>query len=152
MWSVSRCQADARGLLRGVVEQPAHLLRCSDSPRDAAAAAAPKVPDDAVGAQMIDGLKSRAADGHGHARSDVVAERHGAQESRPADAELLADRQSGGHHRAARMRLPTEHANRRFRRNGRASPLAKAASIGPQRTFRSDDGRDLLAAVRRART
>ena len=47
--------------------------------------------------------ESGAAHGHHHPRSDVVAKRHGAKQSRAVDAEFLSQRQRCRHHRAARM-------------------------------------------------
>jgi hypothetical protein len=44
------------------------------------------------------------AEAHGHARTDVVAERHRAQQPCAVDAALLADRERRRYHGAARMR------------------------------------------------
>ena len=101
---MSRRQArDARGLLRGVVERPAHLARVETGGAGRGGRGA-EGPGDAVRGQAALVAELGAAHGHDHARADVVAERHGAKEARAVDAEFLAGRERRGHDRAARMR------------------------------------------------
>ena len=49
-------------------------------------------------------LVSRTTQAHGHARSNIIAERHGAKEVNAIDAELLPSGERSRHYRSAGMR------------------------------------------------
>ena len=86
------------------------------------------------GARRIDTqCRPCAAQRHGDARSNVVAERHGAQKLRSVNAELFAGCKRGGHDGAAGMRSRRRRANRRSRRNARVS-----RSPSPPRSGRTE--------------
>ena len=91
-------------LLRRVVEQPAHLLGAQTG-RASRSRGRAEIPGECVRADVCRRLKCSGAHGHGDARADVVAERHGAQEVRAVDAELFAGRESGRHDGRTGMRL-----------------------------------------------
>jgi hypothetical protein len=76
-------------LLRGVVDQPAHLLGIQPGGAPGGGGGA-EVPADAVRALVR--LKNARTQGHQETRSHVVAQRYGAQELCAADAELFARR------------------------------------------------------------
>ena len=136
MWSVSRPHArDARRLLRGVVEHPPHLLRVE------AGRARRRPPPRRTHRRcecVLWWLSFRnfdAAHRHRHARADVVAERHGAQEARSVDAELLA-RPPARPARSARPGCDCDGQCESSVSSACAStPLASAASMGPATRF-----------------
>src|SRR5260370_20671767 len=86
----------AGALLRGVIEQPAHLLSVQACCASLSGGGA-KDSGDAMGALVALHLKVQGSEGHGHARPDIVTERHGAQKVVPADAEFLPYGESGGY-------------------------------------------------------
>ena len=81
-----------------------------------------------------------------HARPNVVAERHGAQETHAVGAELLPGGQRGGHNRAPRMRL-----GERMRVIGLVGvskhSIRKRGLDGTTHHIRANHGRNLLALV-----
>src|SRR6266481_9897086 len=96
--------ADAGGLLRGVIKEPAHLLsvqvrratRCGRRSENAG---------NSVGALVAVVSEVERTETDSHTRPDIVAERYGAQKTRSVDAKLFPGRQGCGNDRAARMRL-----------------------------------------------
>ena len=95
---------DSRGLLRGIIEQPAHLMGIQSS-RASGGRGRAEIFRDAVGAAVGRHLIRHCAESHGDARSDVIAERDGAEEPCPVDAELFAGGECGGDDGASGMRL-----------------------------------------------
>ena len=137
---------DARRLLRGVVEHPAHLLRGEAGGARGRRGRA-EVAGDAVRAVVRLHLEGQSAERERHARTDVVAERDGAKQPRAVDAELLARGERRRHHRAAGMRM-----RRRVRIVGLVGVREHAVGHrGFDRTAQQvgrRDGRDLLAGAR----
>src|SRR5713101_8797537 len=78
------------GLLRGVTEEEAHLRSVQACSATGGGGRAEEGRD-AVGAPMTLRFELLAAQGHGEARTDVVAEGHGAEEMCSADSEALSD-------------------------------------------------------------
>ena len=82
----------------------------------------------------------------GHARADIVAQRHGAQKLPAADVEPFASRERSGNRSASRMRL-----RRRMRIVGlvgmRQHPVGERGLDRPAQDVRTGDGRDPVAFV-----
>ena len=126
---------DSRGLLRGIVEQPAHLLGVQTGRATGRRGGAEVAGQMLCVLMWVADLESQAAPSVIVTRgADVVAERDRAQEPRTIDIELFAGRQRGGHHGRSRDAIATARANRRFHPNAPASPFANAASMAPQTT------------------
>src|SRR5258708_104508 len=96
--------AKARGLVGRVAQEKSHL-RNVQARRAAGGRGRAKKWSDAVRAPVTLRFESLSAQRHCDARSNVVAERHGAQEVCPADAEPLSSRKGSRHHSAPWMRL-----------------------------------------------
>src|ERR1700730_2039585 len=97
-------QDEPRGLLGGVVQQPAHLLGVQTRPATSGGGGSKRCGD-TVGTPVTRVLIGLGAQGHRDPRPDVIAEGYSAQQMRPVDAELLSGCERGRHHRAAWMRL-----------------------------------------------
>jgi hypothetical protein len=96
-------RGDAGGLLRRIVEHPAHSLRVQ-ARRARGGRRCPENSGEAVRAPVFLALNAGAAHGQHEARSNIVAERHGAQEPSPVNAKLFAHRERGRNHGASGMR------------------------------------------------
>ena len=91
-------------LLRGVIEQPAHLLGVQ--PRHACRRGRrTKVPRERVSAATALVSEGHAAERHREASAHIVAKRHGANVVLAAHAQLFADCKRSRDDRRARMRL-----------------------------------------------
>ena len=89
-------------MLRGIVEQPAHLacIKASGASRRRGRA---EGTGDAVGSKAALIAEGSTSHRHHDARTDVVAERHCAKQTGAIDAVNFSRCQSRRHHRAARM-------------------------------------------------
>ncbi len=103
MRGVALPESDAGGLLRGIVEQPAHLLGVQIG-RATSRGGGAEAFGEAVGVAMRFVHEVLTAKRHGNAGADVITQSDGAQKLRAADGETLSRRECGGHHGAARMR------------------------------------------------
>ena len=146
MLGVALPESDAGGLLRGIVEQPAHLLGVQIG-RAAGRSGCAEAFGEAVRVAVRCVHEVLAAKRHGNARADVIAESDGAQKLRPADAESFSRRQRRGHHGAARMRQ-----RRRVRIVGfvglREHAIGERGFDRPAEDIRADHRGDFFAAVR----
>src|SRR5467141_1998550 len=93
---------DSGSFLRGVVEQPAHLLGVQIS-RAAGSGSSAEISGDAMGGPVSFDSIFLATQSHGYARPDVVSQRNRAHKTRAVDAELLSYGQGCGNGRAARV-------------------------------------------------
>src|SRR5437879_13713764 len=100
-------RSEAGGLMRSVAQHPAHLLSVQAGGATRRCCRAKKGRN-TMRAPMTLGLKALTAQSHGKARTNVVAERGGAQKMRSANAKALACRQSSEIGRAScRERVKT---------------------------------------------
>ena len=147
--SVSRSQAAIPdGLLRGIIEQPAHLMRIQ-ARRASRRRRRAEIFRDAVRAAVRLHLTGQAAERHRDARADVIAQRDGAQEAVPVDAELLAGGQRRGHHGAAGVRLRGRVGVVRFIGMGQ-HPVGQRRFDRAANHVRAGDGGDFLPVCARA--
>src|ERR1700738_627746 len=94
--------AEAGRLVRRVSQHPAHFLGVQAG-RAGSSSGGAKLRCDAVCAPVTLHFKILSAESHGDAASNVIAERHGAQEMRSANLKLLSGRKRGGHNSATGM-------------------------------------------------
>src|SRR5260370_1407015 len=96
--------AKAGGLVGAIAQEKSHLryvqARCAAGGRGRA-----EKRGDAVRAPVTLRFKLLSPERHRETRSDVVAQRHGAQKVCPADAKSLSSRKRSRHYRASWMRL-----------------------------------------------
>src|SRR2546422_2668475 len=92
------------GLMGRIAQEKSHL-RNGKARRAAGGRSRAEQRRDAVRAPVTLRFELLSTQRHCDARSNVVAERHGAQEVCPADAEPLPNRKGGRHYRTPRMRL-----------------------------------------------
>ena len=138
---------DSGSLLRGVIENEAHLTRV-EAGRASSRRGGTEIFGDAVRAAVRFHLILQRAERRGDARAHVVAKRHGAQKMGPADAELFACRERRGNGRATRMRM-----RGRVRIVGfigmREHPVRHRGFQRTAHDVRGRDRRHVLALVRR---
>src|SRR5262249_7451081 len=94
---------NARGLLRGVVECPAHFA-CTQTGGAGRGGRSAKGTGNTVWGQTALVAELKTAHGQDYARAEVLAERHGTTGPSAVDAEWLAGRKRCRYNRAARVR------------------------------------------------
>src|SRR5260370_23743262 len=94
--------AKAGGLMGRISQEKSHLHHVQARRTSGGCGRAEKWGD-AVRAPVTLRFKLLSTQGHRDARSNVVAERHGAQKMCPADAKAFARRKCSGHHGTPRM-------------------------------------------------
>ena len=120
---------DARRLLRGVVEQPAHLLRVEAGAAAGGRRRAERAGD-AVRAAVALVSKLDAAHRHRDPRADVVAERHGAEEARRRRSRAPRRPPAPPARPRTRDATATAECESSVSSEWASTPLASAASIG----------------------
>src|SRR6202011_4329867 len=103
VFAIARPGADPGGLLRGVVEQQAHLFG-TETRGTTGGGARSEGRGGAVCAAVSGGLVGGTAHAHGDAGADVMAERDSPHRMRSSDCKLLARSNRGGNTRYAGVR------------------------------------------------
>src|SRR5262249_57197107 len=94
---------NARGLLRGIIQRPAHLARVETGSASRSSRGA-ECPGDAMGGETALIAELGTAHRQHDAGTYVVTEGHGAKEARPVDTNALVDGEHCGDSPASAMR------------------------------------------------
>jgi hypothetical protein len=135
-------RSDARGLLRGVIQQPPHLLgvELGGTPRRRGSA---ECAGDTMRALVS--FRDARTKSDQDARANVVAEGNGAYEMHAADPELFSSGQRGGDNIAARMPASGPGIIRLV--GVSEDPVGQRRLDGPAQDIRTNHHRNLLAAI-----